>query len=70
MPFNKFEIEEEFNFQDDACDEFLPPSNLINNVMRPSDRLQRDFCTNTNELNKLIGCGQVSSQSIIDNLEK
>ena len=33
---NKFE--EEFNFQDEACDEFLPVSTLVNNVMKPSDR--------------------------------
>ena len=37
MSVNKFE--EEFNFQDDACDEFSAASTLVNNVMRPSDRL-------------------------------
>jgi len=31
--------------------------------------MQRDFCTNTNELKKLNGLGGISNKIVIDDLE-
>ena len=47
--------DEEYNLEDEVVDEFTSVSSLVNNINKPIDQMQRDLCTNTNELKKLNG---------------